>query len=219
MKNDKLILPWQVNDRNVLNVLKNHRGALLVNLKGDPKYSLDDLIDVGDLYIYKQETLDDFMNERTCGNIYLDSAFNLIDQLENYPIKNDLSSVYLATALAQKEKLSKKLTQILIITFAVSQNTNLLNDIEDFYKEDWNDFDKKFLRKIATEPYQIPKFEKRNIRIEFKKFSKYYITAKSFQDLYQLSRIQDKTFSLVNLQLEHSFELIQMALEMKNFFK
>ncbi|WP_125592556.1 hypothetical protein [Companilactobacillus baiquanensis] len=219
MQHDKLIMPWQTDSKNILNALKRYKGVVLVKLMGDKKYSLDDLIDIGDLYVYKQETMDDFMNEKTCGSIYLDSAFTLIDQLENYPLKNDLGAVYLATALAQKLKLSKKLTYLLIVAFISSLNHNLFDNIEDFYQTDWNDFDKRFLNKLIEEPYQAPNFDKQEIKIEFSKFTEYSKAAKAFQDLYQLSKIHKIEFSLVDLQLKESFELIQMALEMKSFFK
>lgn len=219
MQHDKLIVPWQTDDRSILNVLKRYHDVILVKLKGDVTYSLDDLIDLGDLYVYKQQTLDDFMNEKTCGSVYLDNAFTLIDELEGYPIKNDFGPIYLATALAQKLKLSKKLSHILITAFITSLNHNLFDSLEDFYQNDWDEFDKKFLNKLVEEPYQAPSFGDREVKIQFKKYAGYSLVAKAFQDLYQLNKIHEIKFSLANLQLKQSFELIQMALEMDNFFK
>ncbi len=220
MKKDKLIMPWQTDDKSLLNVLKRNDDIVLVKLKGDAQYSLEDLVDVGELYIYEQESLNDFMNEKTCGSVYLDNAFSLIDQMDlKYPKKNDNGLIYLATALAQKLNLSQKLSWILMTAFLTIRDQNLFDTVEDFYQEEWNDFDKRFFNKLIEEPYQPPIFNDPEIKVDFAKFKDYQLTAKALQDLFELSRINQINFSLGKLQLNQSQELVKMALEMKKFFK
>ncbi|WP_125713927.1 hypothetical protein [Companilactobacillus kedongensis] len=220
MKNDKLVMPWQTDDKNILNVLKRNKDVVLVKLRGDAKYSLDDLVDVGELYIYDQQSLDDFMNEKTCGSIYLDNAFTLIDRLDmKYPQLNDTNLIYLATALAQKLNLSQKLSWMLMTSFITVKNHNLFDIIEDFYQDNWDDFDKRFFNKLIEEPYQPPNFSDSEIIVQFVKYKDYQLVAKALQDLFELSKIDKTDFSLLELQLNQSQELVKMALEMKKFFK
>lgn len=223
MKNDSLIQPWTKSSREIVQTLKRDSKGILISLKGDAKYSLDDLIDVGKLSIYDQETMDDFMNEKTCGDVYLDNAFTLIDDLEiKYGIKDSKYSfeIYLATALAKKMQISQKMSWILMTAFISTQSSKLSNLVLDYPGNDWEQFDSEFFDKLLEKPYDQPFVEQnRQFATYFKsELFEYNVVAKAFQDLNELRKMNNNRLSLNKLQNQHSFELVRMSFELLKYF-
>lgn len=223
MKNDSLIQPWTKSSREVIQTLKRDSKGVLISLKGNSRLSLDDLIDIGKLSIYDQETMDDFMNEKTCGDVYLDNAFTLIDDLElKYGIKDSKYSfeIYLATALAKKMQTSQKMSWILMTSFISTQSSKLANFVLDYPGNDWEQFDSEFFDKLLEKPYGAPFVEQNRIYSTYfgPELFKYNLVAKAFQDLNELRKMSNNTLSLNKLQNQHSFELIRMSFELLKYF-
>lgn len=223
MKNDSLIQSWTKSSREVVQTLKRDSKGVLISLKGDSKYSLDDLIDVGKLGIYDQETMDDFMNEKTCGDVYLDNAFTLIDDLEiKYGIKDSKYSfeIYLATALAKKMQVSQKMSWILMTAFIATQSSKLADLVLDYPGKDWQQFDNEFFDKLLEKPYDQPFIDQNKYFTTYFKgeLFEYNLVAKAFQDLNELRKMNNNRLSLNKLQNQHSFELVRMSFELLKYF-
>ncbi|WP_125589234.1 hypothetical protein [Companilactobacillus jidongensis] len=223
MKNDSLIQPWTKSSREIIQTLKLDSQGVLISLKGDAKTSLDDLIDIGKLSIYDQQTMDQFMNEKTCGDVYLDNAFTLIDDLEmKYGVKDTKYSfeIYLATALAKKMQISQKLSWILMTAFIATQSSKLADLVLDYPGDDWKQFDSSFFDKLLEKPYTPPFVEQdKHYETYFKsELFEYNLVAKAFQDLNELRKINNNRLSLKKLQNQHSFELIRMSFELLKYF-
>jgi len=222
MRDDSLILNWTKQSREVVRTLKRDSKGTLVSLSGNSKTPLDQLIDIGDLKVYNQETMDDFMNEKTCGDVYLDNAFTLIDDLEcKYSIEDSKYSfeIYLSTALAKKMHLSQKMSWMLMVAFLVIHDAKLKNVVLDYPGTDWKPFDGEFFDKLIEIPHDRP-FVNNLMKTEFKveQFSTYNNVAKAFQDLVELSKIDSNDISLDRLQNSSSFELVRMSFELLKYF-
>jgi len=222
MRDDSLVLNWTKQSQEVVRTLKRDSKGTLVSLSGNSKTPLDQLIDIGDLKVYNQETMDDFMNEKTCGDVYLDNAFTLIDDLEcKYSIEDSKYSfeIYLSTALAKKMHLSQKMSWMLMVAFLVIHDAKLKNVVLDYPGTDWKPFDGEFFDKLIEIPHDRP-FVNNLMKTEFKveQFSTYNNVAKAFQDLVELSKIDSNDISLDRLQNSSSFELVRMSFELLKYF-
>ncbi|WP_125764609.1 hypothetical protein [Companilactobacillus hulinensis] len=222
MRDDSLVLNWTKQSQEVVRILKRDNKGTLVSLSGNSKVSLDQLIDIGDMKVYNQETMDDFMNEKTCGDVYLDNAFTLIDDLEcKYSIEDSKYSfeIYLSTVLAKKMHLSQKMSWMLMTSFLVSHDAKLKDVVFDYPGTDWKKFDSEFFDKLVEIPHDRP-FENNLIRTEYNSepFSTYNNVAKAFQDLVELSKIDSNDISLSKLQIQSSFELVRMSFELLKYF-
>lgn len=223
MKNDSLILDWTTNSQDIVKTLKQEDKGVLVSLSGDSNISIDDLMDIGALKIYEQESMDEFMNEKTCGDVYLDNAFTLIDDLEaKYKVKDSKYSfeIYLATALSKKMKLSQKMSWLLMTAFLASRVPKLKSVVFNYPGKDWKPFDSEFFDKLIEKPYDQPFENGGNIEVYFesKPYSTYNYVARAFQDLAELCKVDKNNISLNNLQSSYSFKLIRMSFELLNYF-
>ncbi len=222
MKNDSLVLDWTTHSQDVVKTLKQDSKCILVSLSGNSSIPIDDLMDIGKLNIYEQETMDHFMNEKTCGDVYLDNAFTLIDDLEAQYNSDDSKysfEIYLATALSKRMKLSQKMSWLLMTSFLVSRIPELKNVTFSYPGKDWSPFDSEFFDKLIEEPYEQP-FTDQKVEtfFESKPLSTYNYVAKAFQDLTELSKIDKNDISLNNLQSSYSFGLIRMSFELLKYF-
>jgi hypothetical protein len=183
----------------VLDSIKNDQDSILVSLKGDSKISLDKVIDLGILSIYHQITLDNFMNNQTQKNLGLDSAFQLMDELEiNFQNSDQYSyELYLATALAQELKLTPKMNWILMTAFIESNDPQASGMISHYNSRNWKKFDTDFYQKLLEKPSEAPVWNKNEVKIIFdKKYSEYHKVSLALQDLNELSKVKTQTLEL-----------------------